>query len=57
MRGRRSGHARGWYPEVRGLASRTFGAHTVRWWVATVAIVGCLVIGMALFIGAVVLFG
>jgi hypothetical protein len=29
----------------------------VRWWVATAAIAGCLVFGIALFFGAVVFYG
>ena len=57
MRGRRSGHADGWHPDVRGLRSRMFRGPGVRWWVALVVIVGCLVIGMALFFGAVALAG
>jgi hypothetical protein len=30
---------------------------SVRWWVATAAIAGCLVLGMALLFGAVVFYG
>jgi hypothetical protein len=34
-----------------------FRGHGVRWWVALVVVAGCLVIGMALFFGAVALSG
>jgi hypothetical protein len=43
----------GWHPD-REPGTRTFRGHSMRWWVATVAIVGCLVIGTVLVIGAVV---
>jgi hypothetical protein len=56
MRERRSGGTPDRHPD-REPETRTFRGHSMGWWVATVAIVGCLVIGMALVIGAVVFSG
>jgi len=53
----RSGGADGWDAEIRGRGSRMFRGHAARWWVGTVGIISCLVFGIALFFGTVLLDG